>query len=210
MDVYLVRHGQTAMNAIGIHQMPDEPLNELGHAQAKTVANWLAGQSIDRLYASPYVRARETAQAISEAVDLPIEILESVTEFRRPDYTYGKRHVGFASLWYLWQLFTHRYDPTWDDDNAENTYAVRNRVHDTKDALIQGGGERVVVVSHAIFMNWFLELLCNEIDLTFYQCVRGILNTKRTKNTEIFHLRYDAAAAPGTCAWQLVEKIQVH
>ncbi len=209
MEIFFVRHGQTAFNAKHVHQLPESPLNEKGRQQAHTVGQYLVSQSIDTLFASPLVRARETAEIIESHVNVPIMPLPSVAEFRRPDSLYGKKHASLASFRYLKDFFWQRDNNDWQHEGAENMFDIRNRIHDAKDAIGESKGDRVVVVSHAIFMNLFVELICNEIDLSFYQYAKGILNTLRTKNTEVFHLHFNENAASHTCAWELIEKIDV-
>ena len=62
----LVRHGRTALNASGCLQgRIDEPLDDVGLAQAKAVASHVG--PVDELISSPLVRARQTALARFEA-----------------------------------------------------------------------------------------------------------------------------------------------
>lgn len=74
--IYLVRHGQTALNLEGRYQgRIDSPLTSLGIAQAKAVGRRLAelkaGDGADwRLETSSQGRARQTADIIAAAADL--------------------------------------------------------------------------------------------------------------------------------------------
>ena len=82
--LWLVRHGQSqgniardAAHDAGLSTIKldlrdvDVPLSELGHRQADAVGHWFAAQPEDErpevIISSPYVRARQTAQAICEA-----------------------------------------------------------------------------------------------------------------------------------------------
>ena len=62
MELIIVRHGKTDSGV-------DPGLAELGHEQAKIVANRVAGESIDAVYCSPMRRARETADPFLEKFD---------------------------------------------------------------------------------------------------------------------------------------------
>ncbi|MDT9600930.1 histidine phosphatase family protein [Sphingosinicella rhizophila] len=81
--LWIVRHGQSAGNvardaahAAGLHQIDiatrdvDVPLSDLGHVQARALGRWFAALpdagKPEILLSSPYVRARQTAQAICE------------------------------------------------------------------------------------------------------------------------------------------------
>ena len=64
LDVYLLRHGETAFNADGNRYCgrTDAPLTEKGLEQARRVAEALRGKQIDAVYASPLERAYRTAE----------------------------------------------------------------------------------------------------------------------------------------------------
>lgn len=75
MHIYLVRHGQSHVNLTDLtasHR--DEPLTDIGTAQAAAVADYIAEQlTVDRLIASTVLRAAQTAEAIAGSLDLPVE-----------------------------------------------------------------------------------------------------------------------------------------
>lgn len=66
MRLVLVRHGETAWNVEGRHQGRgcDIGLSEAGRAQARALADRLAGQVWARVASSPLKRARETAEIL--------------------------------------------------------------------------------------------------------------------------------------------------
>ncbi len=79
MRVCLVRHGQTDWNVEGRYQgQSDVPLNAIGRLQAQALAEKLASEPGSRpfeaLYASDLLRARQTAAALGEALDLPVRL----------------------------------------------------------------------------------------------------------------------------------------
>jgi broad specificity phosphatase PhoE len=82
--LWLVRHGQSqgnvardAAHQAGLNEIDldmrdvDVPLSELGQAQAEATGRWFAALSDDEkpevILSSPYIRARQTAQAICDA-----------------------------------------------------------------------------------------------------------------------------------------------
>ena len=74
--VYLIRHGETPLNASRVLQHPDTPLSENGLAQARALASRLASNglpSVGRIVSSDYARARSTAEAIAHATGIAIE-----------------------------------------------------------------------------------------------------------------------------------------
>lgn len=76
----LIRHGQTGGNRQRYVGWEDLPLDEVGVAQARAVAELLAGERIDAVYASPLSRALDTARPLAEARGLPIQVREELKE----------------------------------------------------------------------------------------------------------------------------------
>lgn len=71
--VYLLRHGQTDLNAQGVLQGSiDAPLNQLGRAQAGLAADTLADFGIRQIVSSPQRRARETADIVADRLGVAI------------------------------------------------------------------------------------------------------------------------------------------
>lgn len=69
----LVRHGQTDWNRAGRYQgQSDVPLNQIGRAEAQSLASRLTGQPFVAIYTSDLQRARETAVIIAETLQLPV------------------------------------------------------------------------------------------------------------------------------------------
>lgn len=73
MTIYLARHGRTAYNQSRRFQGQTEvPLDETGHRQAGELAVKAAGLGLVALWSSPLTRARQTAEAVSAHVGLPV------------------------------------------------------------------------------------------------------------------------------------------
>ncbi|MDX2160444.1 MAG: histidine phosphatase family protein [bacterium] len=71
--VLLIRHGQTAWNASGRWQgITQVPLNDVGIAQAQTLAEHLKDRRIRKVIASDLTRASHTAQFIAERHGLKV------------------------------------------------------------------------------------------------------------------------------------------
>lgn len=72
--VYLLRHGETDLNAQGVLQGSIEvDLNERGRSQAEEVARSLNDLGVQRIISSPQRRAVQTAEIIADRLHLPIE-----------------------------------------------------------------------------------------------------------------------------------------
>lgn len=71
--ILLIRHGQTEWNAEGRWQGTlDVPLSETGREQARALGRYLRGRPIRAIYSSDLSRAAQTAQAVGDALGLPV------------------------------------------------------------------------------------------------------------------------------------------
>ena len=90
MRLILVRHAEPN------YQL--DCLTELGHKQAKIAAQRLINEGIEEIYSSPMGRARQTAQAFSDASGIKkIEILDFMHEIR-----YGPENDLYNEEWSPW------------------------------------------------------------------------------------------------------------
>jgi len=79
--ILLVRHGETDWNLERrVQGHSDRPLNETGRAQARALAQQLAGEPVDAVYASDLLRALDTARPLAEALGLPVQTLPGLRE----------------------------------------------------------------------------------------------------------------------------------
>ena len=82
MKVFLVRHGETNYNAKRLFQgYPPIPLSARGRQQAARVAQRLTDLTPKVLYSSDIRRAEETAEFISQCLDMPIQHCEGLREW---------------------------------------------------------------------------------------------------------------------------------
>ncbi|RAL30821.1 histidine phosphatase family protein [Rhodococcus sp. AQ5-07] len=85
-QLYLVRHGHTALNAEDrLRGLADPPLDEIGERQAAAVARALSDTGVSRVLSSPLRRAVRTAQIIAEALGIE----------QRVDARFNDRDYGF-------------------------------------------------------------------------------------------------------------------
>lgn len=77
----LVRHGETDWNADGrLQGQTDRPLSDYGRRQARELAEQLADEELDAIYASDLARARETAEIVGERLGLPVALEPDLRE----------------------------------------------------------------------------------------------------------------------------------
>ena len=90
MRIVLIRHGDP--------NYEKDCLTELGHKQVKVAAQRLLKEGIEEIYSSPLGRARQTAQAFSEASGISeIKILDFMQEIR-----FGREGELYDNKWNPW------------------------------------------------------------------------------------------------------------
>lgn len=155
MNLLLLRHGQTDDNARGVlqGQSPTE-LNELGHRQARSLADRLTTfvPRVEALVTSDLTRAVQTAAAIERALGLTARRVEAWRE--RGFGPYEGRAVGEAETWRL-------ATGNWDLPGAEPTSAFRARVLGAFDEVVAGHASMtcVGVVTHGAVIRTVLTLI---------------------------------------------------
>jgi probable phosphoglycerate mutase len=96
MEILLIRHGQPEWVREGM-QIDNPPLTELGHRQAKRMAEALAGERFDEVYCSPLVRARQTAEPLFAALGREETIAPWLEEIRDPAWHGTPREKAVAA-----------------------------------------------------------------------------------------------------------------
>ena len=105
----------------------DPPLSPDGVEQARELGHRLAGEGIAHVFASPFLRAVQTASCVAEAVDAPIRIEHGVCEWLNREWFAGVPE--YLSDEEMARLFPRvvcgyrsavfpRYPETWDEMEA--------------------------------------------------------------------------------------------
>ena len=82
MNLFLARHGESEWMVRGDEAGFNSPLTDKGRQQARLLGCWLAvNQEIDAIYASPLIRARETAEIVAAELGLPVNLDDDLREF---------------------------------------------------------------------------------------------------------------------------------
>jgi probable phosphoglycerate mutase len=135
----LIRHGRTALNATGrLQGRIDEPLDDIGHLQAKAVAERVG--PVDELITSPLLRARETADAFG----VPYAVDERWIELAYGVYDGMPTGDVPSEVWRRW-----REDPSFEPEGGESLADLDTRVRAACIDVAERACDRVVaVVSH--------------------------------------------------------------
>jgi len=174
LRIILVRHGETEWNHQRRYQgHRDLPLSPAGRWQAERVAQRLATQRLQAVYASDLQRARQTAEAIARPHGLPV--------LTRP----GLREMDFGE----WEGYTHaelleRYPdllPRWVNEvtsvrvpGGETLHEVQARVMKEWDEITAAHPEgTLAVVAHGGTIRVLLLSLRGEPLSAFWDLVIG-------------------------------------
>ena len=200
MEIYFVRHGQTDGNLARRHQHQDTELNELGQVQVKAVAKKVAELDPTHIVSSTNYRAVQTAKIIVTECesDLIPETHPAFEEFHRPDWLIGNRYNSFLTIRYVLRWFYNfgSVGETYDE------FLVRIlEARKYLESLPEDG--RVVVVSHAVFINIFLEHICRDKRISLWRAMVRFWNVLTIKNGSMLHLRY--IKRENQCSWEVVE-----
>jgi broad specificity phosphatase PhoE len=85
---YLIRHGEHALQGrIVAGQTDGIGLSPQGRAEAAAIAERLASEIIDTIYASPLERTRETAAIVANRLQVPVAIRNDLTELDFGEWT---------------------------------------------------------------------------------------------------------------------------
>jgi broad specificity phosphatase PhoE len=204
MDVYFIRHGETERNRTHRHQNPQTPLNAVGIAQAHTVAKIAPQFKPTHLIASTLMRAQQTAEVISERTGLPIIPSDTCIEIQRPERIHGLHYAHPRSAWYLIRWFLSGRTKYANNGQGESYGSLIARVEAMKHELEQYPAEsRIVVVSHSVFINFFVAHCCSSRPISFWSAFLRLAKIIRLENSSITHVQYHATSLPGVCAWSV-------
>lgn len=147
--VLAIRHGETAWNRDKrIQGQFDVPLNETGRAQARSLGEALAGETVDVVYSSDLVRAHETAAAAAAALGRPVQLVPGLRE----------RSFGVFQGW-TWQEIAERWpeqserwrrrDPDFGAEGGETLQDFYARSVGAVEQLLRAhAGQTVLLVTH--------------------------------------------------------------
>ena len=83
MNLLLARHGESEWMVRGDEAGFNSPLTDRGRHQAHLLGRWLAAnhEAIDAIYASPLIRAKDTAEIVAAELGLLVKFDDDLREF---------------------------------------------------------------------------------------------------------------------------------
>jgi len=142
----------------------DPDLSEDGFRQAAALGKWLAAEHMDAVYASPLLRAQQTAEAIVEGRDLEIVTEPDIAEFDRDASSYIPFEEIDRSSAEFRAIVTGDYSAIGGPDPTE----FKRKIVEAFDRIIDAHpSQNVAVVCHAGVINaYFAHIL--ELDRTIF------------------------------------------
>lgn len=155
VDFLYVRHGETLFNVTERAQgWCDSPLTERGLEQARACARRLAGERIDRAFASPSGRAMDTAAIVCAGRGIAISPEPGLREMYFGTLE-GARIGEDPRMYELWDA--RDYTPVGGENEEQLVARIREAF-----ARMAGeceDGQQVLVVSHRGYFLFVLEAL---------------------------------------------------
>lgn len=152
MELILIRHGLPVRRELS-EGIADPELSSAGLAQAEHLAEYLAPEPIDAVYASPLRRAHQTALPLAARKGLDVVVVDGVAEWDRNSNEYvpieelkaaddPRYHAMMRGEWSV---------------HEETQEEFRARVVDALDGLVdRHPGQRIAVSCHGGVINAYL------------------------------------------------------
>ncbi|WP_339723534.1 histidine phosphatase family protein [uncultured Paraglaciecola sp.] len=150
MTIYLIRHGQTNGNRDRIVQTPDTPLSDLGHQQAKQLAQRFRDIPISHILCSDYIRTQQTVAPLLALKQSTFSLQPLLRERSFGDLrgrAYDEIDADFFSEGYsppngeTHPQFIERVNLAWE--------AILTSYQNTQDSLSQGS---LIVMTHGLVL----------------------------------------------------------
>jgi probable phosphoglycerate mutase len=184
LDIYLVRHGATLWNKMGIWQgQRDVELDEEGISQAKATAERFKNMEIDGMYTSVLQRAIKTAEIINQYHNLQIKKDPDLSECDIGNWD-GKK-LEEILLNYKEQLEYWHKDIWAVVDGVEALGDVQRRAVRAIKRIVKEHNleDKIVVVAHGLairtIISWILNIPLNQH------------TSFRVDNTSVSHVIYE-------------------
>jgi 2,3-bisphosphoglycerate-dependent phosphoglycerate mutase len=198
MRLYLIRHGQSANNALYLKnpeefenlRSHDPHLTEIGQQQALHAAQYLAQANEEdtfdftHIYVSPMIRAMDTAKPIAEALAVQPEIWQDIHEVGGLYLANGDGSKGFPGIN---RAYIQDCYPTYKipDEFGENGWWNPSHSKESPGQFLSRAirviaalkarvatNERILLVTHAAFADYLVKALLNQLpsnqDTLFY------------------------------------------
>jgi probable phosphoglycerate mutase len=152
MELVLIRHARPH-HVNGADGPADPALTDIGHRQAEVMAEWIGSETLDALYVSPMVRARETMAPLARLLGRTATVLDGVREYDAEGSSYVPIEVLRQNK-EAWRAFLA------EEASADRAGFAEEVTTTLEEVVVSHPGQRVVVVCHGGVINvWVSHLL---------------------------------------------------
>ena len=166
---YFVRHGESEANLLNVfsNRGTKHGLTLKGKQQVYSLAKELKSDSICRLYSSPLLRAKQTAEILAEELAIPWVIIDALREYDcgvlegKSDQNSWDKHISVLENWIergQWECRIER---------GESFNEIKERFLPFVDKLVEqyrGSNGGLVLVGHGGIYRIMLPLIFDNID----------------------------------------------
>jgi broad specificity phosphatase PhoE len=179
MKIYFTRHGESQANTLRILSCCGlkHPLTLQGRQQAMVLANKLHGCSINRIYASPVLRAIETGVILANRLGVEYEIAEALRECEVGSLEDRSDEAAWQELHEVYDDWILHRHPERRIGDGENLYDVQKRFVPFIDGLVRQWAdmdENLLCVAHGGLYWTMLPLVLINVDAGFIDAHGGI------------------------------------
>ena len=166
MELLLIRHALPVRIEGEEGTAADPELADLGHDQARALADYLSGEHVDVLYVSPLRRALQTAEPVAATLGLEAIVDDELAEFDRHSHFY-------IPIEELKEEKDERWDDLiagrWGDDGEVDPAMFKAVVVEAVERVIDAHpGRTVAIVCHGGVINaYFAHLLRLDFPMFF-------------------------------------------
>jgi len=172
LKLYFVRHGESTANVLRVFSNNDHthPLSERGLEQARALACSLAGLTFDRIYTSPILRARQTAQILADALQVPLQIADALREWDVGIYEGSADPAGWEAHARVQDLWFNHHDVDARMPGGESFREIKGRFFPFIQGLLlteQSPETSIILVGHGGLYTAMLPAILSNVDHVF-------------------------------------------
>lgn len=203
MRLYFIRHGESEANLVNEFSNRNHekhPLTEKGRQQAQALAEQLRDVKFSAIYASPMLRARQTAEILNGPHALEIQITPAICEHDAGDLEGRSDRAAwdeYNKLFETW-IVTRNFEARMPNGESFNEMVARFRPFLADLAQKYAGTDaNVLLVGHAGIFHAMLPAYLSNVDYAFgYKHILG--------NTALVLVEHNGGA-PVCISWDGVE-----
>lgn len=182
MKLYFIRHGESKLNAVGVHQHAEVELSYSGIQQAQNVANRFVNIPIDTILSSPYTRTKQTAEEINKIIKKEVIYTDFLREIKRPTEIEGLKINDPEALRIKQLIKEYRGNVDWHYSDEDNFHDLKKRAQGFIQYLETTSGNHVLAVTHGLILRVIIctMMLGEDFDTEYFEAFEKFFMTTNT------------------------------